>query len=135
MNVLVLGGTRFFGKTLVEQLVSAGHAVTVLSRGKLPPPAGAKHLVADRSDPAALAAALATEELPFGEDGWTWACDTTRLEHELGVTPTPAAAWMSELGRGPAVVPLASEQAHRTAELTIARTWVRLVPGARSRLR
>ncbi len=41
MNILVLGGTRFFGKTLVEQLGSAGHAVTVLSRGKLPPPAGA----------------------------------------------------------------------------------------------
>src|SRR6185369_5067094 len=59
MNVLVLGGTRFFGKTLVDQLVSTGHAVTVLSRGKLPPSAGAKHLVADRSDPAALAAALA----------------------------------------------------------------------------
>jgi nucleoside-diphosphate-sugar epimerase len=58
MNVLVLGGTRFFGKTLVEQLVSAGHAVTVLSRGKLPPPAGAAHLVADRADPSALSAAL-----------------------------------------------------------------------------
>jgi nucleoside-diphosphate-sugar epimerase len=59
MNILVLGGTRFFGKTLVEQLGSAGHAVTVLSRGKLPPPAGAAHLVADRADPAALTAALA----------------------------------------------------------------------------
>jgi nucleoside-diphosphate-sugar epimerase len=59
MNILVLGGTRFFGKTLVEQLGSAGHAVTVLSRGKLPPPAGAAHLVADRADPAALASALA----------------------------------------------------------------------------
>lgn len=59
MNILVLGGTRFFGKTLVDQLGSAGHAVTVLSRGKLPPPAGAAHLVADRADPAALTAALA----------------------------------------------------------------------------
>jgi nucleoside-diphosphate-sugar epimerase len=58
MNVLVLGGTRFFGKTLVEQLGSAGHAVTVLSRGQVPPPAGAARLVADRADPAALAAAL-----------------------------------------------------------------------------
>ncbi len=334
MNVLVLGGTRFFGKTLVEQLVSAGHAVTVLSRGKLPPPAGARHLVVDRTDPAALAAALAgrsfdvvldnvamtaahvnaaldalgdraghyvltstasvysdfahgrvwresdldvaelerpmldadpytrgkraaelvlwkrerskvpftivrpgfvvgphdhkrrmqffllrlrdggpvlvpsgageifqlawhadvaraiarvlgdparferaynlvglelftyptlvralataagarttcveaprallhrgaraAEELPFGEDGSTWVCDATLLEHELGVTPTPAATWMSELARGPAVTPLAGELAHRAAELLLARTWVRLVPGARSRFR
>jgi hypothetical protein len=31
----------------------------VLSRGRLPPPDGAEHLVADRSDPEALAAALA----------------------------------------------------------------------------
>jgi nucleoside-diphosphate-sugar epimerase len=59
MKILVLGGTRFFGKTLVEQLVSAGHAVTVLSRGKLPPPDGAAQVVADRADSAALAAALA----------------------------------------------------------------------------
>jgi nucleoside-diphosphate-sugar epimerase len=59
MNVLVLGGTRFFGKTLVAQLLAAGHAVTVLSRGKLPPPAGAEHLVADRADPAALRDVLA----------------------------------------------------------------------------
>lgn len=59
MNILLLGGTRFFGKTLVEQLLSAGHAVTVLSRGRLPPPPGAGHLVADRADPGALSAALA----------------------------------------------------------------------------
>jgi len=58
MKVLVVGGTRFFGKTLVEQLLTAGHAVTVLSRGKLPAPAGAEHLVADRADPAALRGAL-----------------------------------------------------------------------------
>ncbi|APR87222.1 putative reductase [Minicystis rosea] len=59
MNILVIGGTRFFGKTLVDRLVSAGHAVTVLSRGRIAPPAGAAHVVADRADPAALAAALA----------------------------------------------------------------------------
>jgi nucleoside-diphosphate-sugar epimerase len=59
MHVLVVGGTRFFGKTLVEQLASAGHRVTVLSRGKLSAPAGAEHLAADRADPAALSAALA----------------------------------------------------------------------------
>jgi nucleoside-diphosphate-sugar epimerase len=58
MNILVIGGTRFFGRTFVEQLVSADHAVTVLSRGKLPPPAGIEHLVADRADSAALSAAL-----------------------------------------------------------------------------
>ncbi len=334
MNTLVLGGTRFFGKTFVEQLASAGHTVTVLSRGKLPPPAGVEHLVADRSDPSALSAALsgrsfdavvdnvamtaahvnaaldalgdraghyvltstasvygdfahgrvwreddldiaelerpppdghpytigkraaelvlwrrerskvpftilrpgyvvgphdhlrrmqfflrrlqdggpvlvpsgagdifqlawhadvaaamarvlgdaarfgraynlvgrelftyptlvralsgvagtrttcveiprarlrrgllATEELPFGEDGSTWASDSARLEHELGITPTPSSLWMAELVRGPALAPNADDDAKRAAELSLVRTPMRLVPGARSRLR
>lgn len=334
MNVLVVGGTRFFGKTLVEQLVSTGHTVTVLSRGKLPPPAGATHLVADRADPAALAAALqgrsfdavvdnmamtaahvsaaldtlgeraghyvltstsavygdfahgrlwresdldvaelarlppgedpytigkraaelvlwqgeraqvpftivrpgyvigphdhlgrmqfflrrlhdggpvvlpsgageifqlawhadvaaaiarvlgdarcfgraynlvglelftyptlvralaaaagtttacvevprallrrgarAAEELPFGEDGSMWASDATRLEHELGVTPTPATTWMAELVRGPAAPPDAADEAQRAFELEVARRSAPTIAGARSRLR
>jgi nucleoside-diphosphate-sugar epimerase len=32
VQVLVLGGTRFFGATIVRQLVAAGHVVTVFSR-------------------------------------------------------------------------------------------------------
>ncbi len=35
MNVLVLGGTRYFGKRLVEQLLTRGHQVTVASRRAL----------------------------------------------------------------------------------------------------
>ncbi len=334
MNILVLGGTRFFGRTFVDQLVAAGHAVTVLSRGKLPPPAGIEHLVADRADSAALSAALAgrsfdvvvdnvamnaahvgaalealgdraghyvltstvsvygdfahgrvwreadldiaelerpppdrhpytigkreaelvlwrgerskvpftivrpgyvvgphdhlkrmqfflrrlgdggpvlvpsgagdifqlawhadvaaamarvlgdaatfgraynlvgvelftyptlvralaaaagttttcaeiprarlrrgllaAEELPFGEDGSTLVCDSARLERELGLAPTPSSAWMAELVRSPAVAPTAGEEATRAAELALARAPIRLVPGARSRLR
>lgn len=34
MNILVLGGTRFFGKLLVERLIREGHAVTLLTRGE-----------------------------------------------------------------------------------------------------
>ena len=32
-KVLVLGGTRFFGKHLVEALLQAGHDVTIATRG------------------------------------------------------------------------------------------------------
>ena len=32
-KVLVLGGTRFFGKHLVEVLLQAGHDVTIATRG------------------------------------------------------------------------------------------------------
>ncbi|NGO67441.1 NAD-dependent epimerase/dehydratase family protein [Streptomyces boncukensis] len=57
-NVLVLGGSRYFGRRAVERMLAAGDRVTVLNRGSSPPPAGATHLVADRDDEAALRTAL-----------------------------------------------------------------------------
>ncbi|GAA1351011.1 NAD-dependent epimerase/dehydratase family protein [Streptomyces beijiangensis] len=57
-NVLVIGGTRYFGKRLVALLLAAGDRVTVLNRGSSAPPSGAEQLVADRNDEASLEAAL-----------------------------------------------------------------------------
>jgi len=37
MRVLVLGGTRFIGRAIVEDLVAAGHDVTVVHRGEREP--------------------------------------------------------------------------------------------------
>lgn len=34
MNILVLGGTRFFGKVTVQKLIENGHSVTIATRGK-----------------------------------------------------------------------------------------------------
>jgi nucleoside-diphosphate-sugar epimerase len=60
MNALVLGGSQFVGLHTVRELLSRGHDVTVLNRGKtsteLPP--GVKRLVADRTDAASMRAAL-----------------------------------------------------------------------------
>jgi nucleoside-diphosphate-sugar epimerase len=39
-NVLVLGGTRFFGKLLVQRLLRTGHRVTIATRGYAPDPFG-----------------------------------------------------------------------------------------------
>jgi len=36
MNVLILGGTKYFGKRLVGELLGAGHGVTIATRGKNP---------------------------------------------------------------------------------------------------
>lgn len=49
-KVLVLGGTRFFGRKLVELLVEEGHKVTIATRGKSPNPFGEKveHVTVDR---------------------------------------------------------------------------------------
>ncbi|MDW4909004.1 NAD-dependent epimerase/dehydratase family protein [Streptomyces sp. ADMS] len=57
-DVLVIGGNRYFGKRLVDRLISAGDRVTALNRGSASPPSGAVHLVADRDDEAALNSAL-----------------------------------------------------------------------------
>ncbi|MEV0847687.1 NAD-dependent epimerase/dehydratase family protein [Streptomyces sp. NPDC049954] len=57
-RICVIGGSRYFGKLLVERLRAAGHQLTVVNRGSTRPPAGVEHLVADREDEAALVAAL-----------------------------------------------------------------------------
>jgi nucleoside-diphosphate-sugar epimerase len=61
MRVLVMGGTQFNGLALVRELARHGHDVTVLNRGKTPVelPRGVARLLADRTDPAAVRAALA----------------------------------------------------------------------------
>ncbi|MEU8841565.1 NAD-dependent epimerase/dehydratase family protein [Streptomyces roseus] len=57
-RILVIGGSRYFGKLLVERLQAAGHQVTVMNRGSSRPPAGVEHLLVDRDDEEALVAAL-----------------------------------------------------------------------------
>ena len=40
-----MGGTRFVGRPLVQQLQDAGHALTLFTRGKNPVPAGVEHQI------------------------------------------------------------------------------------------
>lgn len=56
MNILVLGGTRFFGVHLVKQLTASGHTVTIATRGRTPDPFGdtVSRLTVDRTDPEAM---------------------------------------------------------------------------------
>lgn len=51
MQVVVLGGTRFIGRALSEELLQAGHAVLVVHRGQHEPEglAAVAHLHADRA--------------------------------------------------------------------------------------
>ncbi|MCC6708508.1 MAG: NAD-dependent epimerase/dehydratase family protein [Gammaproteobacteria bacterium] len=55
---LILGGTAFIGRHLVEHLQAAGHEVAILNRGGSAAPDGVEQLVADRKDSAAMARAL-----------------------------------------------------------------------------
>lgn len=64
MKILVIGGNRFMGRSLVWRLLFAGHQVTLVNRGGLADPFGDRvtRLVADRSSDAfdqALAAGAA----------------------------------------------------------------------------
>lgn len=59
-NILVIGGTRFFGKLLVQRLVLAGHKVTIATRGYAPDPFGERieRIRVDRRNEAAMRAAF-----------------------------------------------------------------------------
>jgi nucleoside-diphosphate-sugar epimerase len=64
-NILVLGGTQFFGKRLVERLLHDGDKVTIATRGKTPDPFEdrVERLIIDREDRDSLEAA-------FKEKSW-----------------------------------------------------------------
>lgn len=53
MKILIIGGTAFFGKVLVEQLLRAGHEITLLTRGNSRPKSfwsQIKHIECDRTN-------------------------------------------------------------------------------------
>lgn len=63
-HVCVIGGTRFFGRTLVKRLLGEGHKVTVLTRGRTGDDFGhtVSRLTADANDAAGLSEAVAHHE-------------------------------------------------------------------------
>ncbi len=60
-DILIIGGTRFFGRRLVRRLLDAGARVTLATRGRAPDDFGdrVRRIAVDRRDGAALRAALA----------------------------------------------------------------------------
>ncbi|MEU9334555.1 NAD-dependent epimerase/dehydratase family protein [Streptomyces sp. NPDC048290] len=56
MRLLVLGGTEFAGRAVVEAALGRGWEVTVFHRGRHAPPAGVRSLHGDRTAPDGLAA-------------------------------------------------------------------------------
>jgi nucleoside-diphosphate-sugar epimerase len=60
-NILVIGGTRYFGKLLVQRLLQAGHRVTIATRGRTADPFGSRieRIRVDRRNETAMRAAFA----------------------------------------------------------------------------
>lgn len=52
MEILVLGGTRFVGRAMVEAALARGHRVTLFNRGQTDPEGvpGAEHIAGDRTE-------------------------------------------------------------------------------------
>ncbi len=74
MRLLVLGGTHFVGRAVVEHALQAGDEVTTLTTGASGPPVdGAEARHADRRDPAALRDALADDVWDAVVDTWAGA--------------------------------------------------------------
>lgn len=61
MKILVLGGTRFFGIHMVNDLIAKGHEVTIATRGRAPDNFGDKvtRITLERTDAASVREALA----------------------------------------------------------------------------
>ncbi|MGI8743195.1 MAG: NAD-dependent epimerase/dehydratase family protein [Bryobacteraceae bacterium] len=84
MKVLVIGGTLFIGRSLVTELVKAGHEVSILHRkpkhdlGKK-----AANLQADRNNPESLKAALTGQSFEVVYDNvYDWEHGTTAAQVE-----------------------------------------------------
>jgi nucleoside-diphosphate-sugar epimerase len=83
-RALVLGGSVFVGRHLVESLSGRGAEVAVLNRGQTPTtlPPGVERLAADRTDAAQLQAALAGREWDavFDVSGFVMAAGGSDME-------------------------------------------------------
>ena len=83
MNALVLGGTRFIGRQLVEELLSAGHRVTIFNRGQLDTfDDRVERLVGDRRSARDLQAALSGREFDAAYDFLSYEAADARLAVE-----------------------------------------------------
>ncbi|MET0844488.1 MAG: NAD-dependent epimerase/dehydratase family protein [Mycetocola sp.] len=77
MDLLVLGGTGFVGRALVDEGLARGWTVTTLNRGTRAPITGVTALTGDRTTPEGLAA-LGDRRWDVVADTWSWAPSAVR---------------------------------------------------------
>lgn len=79
MKLLVLGGTNFVGRNIVDEAMRRGDDVTTVNRGTSGEPVrGVRQIRADRRDPHAFADALGTAEWDAVVDTWSSAPSVVR---------------------------------------------------------
>ena len=84
MQVLVIGGSRFIGLSVVQRLLMDGHRITLLNRGHTPDPFGTRvsRVIGDRSDPQVLQRAVARRDFDVVVDVIAFREDDTRAAVE-----------------------------------------------------
>ncbi|KAA0774564.1 NAD-dependent epimerase/dehydratase family protein [Bacillus sp. AR2-1] len=84
-KVLVLGGTRFFGKHLVEALLQAGHDVTIATRGITEDSFGSvvNRLIVDREDEKQLAERLEDKSYDIVYDNLCYSSNAAKIICEV----------------------------------------------------
>lgn len=84
-KVLVLGGTRFFGKHLVEALLQDGHDVTIATRGITEDSFGStvKRLIVDREDEKQLAERLEDKSYDIVYDNLCYSSNAAKMVCEV----------------------------------------------------
>lgn len=85
MNILVIGGTLFFGKRIVECALDAGHHVTVFSRGNQRPDFWDRvaHISGDRTDTRDFTKKLAKRQFDAVIDNIAY--NREQVEHALEI--------------------------------------------------
>ncbi|MFC7217230.1 NAD-dependent epimerase/dehydratase family protein [Streptomyces polyrhachis] len=73
MRLLVLGGTEFVGRAVVEDALARGWEVDVFHRGRHPVPAGARELLGDRTVEGGLDSLRNSASWDLVVDTWSWA--------------------------------------------------------------
>ncbi|MFI5930572.1 NAD-dependent epimerase/dehydratase family protein [Actinoplanes sp. NPDC051494] len=77
MRLLVLGGTEFVGRALLDEALDRGYDTTVLNRGNRPAPPGVTALTGDRTRPGGLDALRGTT-FDLVVNTWSWAPTAVR---------------------------------------------------------
>ncbi|MDJ0392862.1 NAD-dependent epimerase/dehydratase family protein [Rhodococcus sp. G-MC3] len=115
MKLLVLGGTQFVGRTLVDEAVGAGWEVTVLNRSGTAHTPGVVALQGDRTAENGLAA-LCAGEWDVVVDTWSWAPIAVRSAAEVLADRADRYVYISSRSVYRAPVPAGATEAHRTVE-------------------
>jgi nucleoside-diphosphate-sugar epimerase len=90
MKLLVIGGTRFVGRAVVDEALARGHDVTAVSRGESGPPSpGVQWVRRDRADIDAMASIASTDWDAVID---TWSGDPAAVQRSA-IALADAAGW------------------------------------------